>query len=210
MPLASDRRPVILHSAISAVHWKLVMRLLAIALLILLAFATASAQPELAPLPKPASLFPAVAEDDVWDKLPPRKNPPLPEWAKVLSGPLPKTTAKMLELDYLHREKNPLGPVLAARLRRIVASELGNKHGCMLLRRPALPRHNRPKPFLVQILLQQKLPRTASQGPHARGPRDHDKQVRGTAESTARRKSLRLFTPSPTPTSTTASCSHSA
>ena len=57
------------------------------------------------------------------------QNPPLPEWAKVLSGPLPKTTAKMLELDYLHREKNPLGPVLAARIRGVVADALGSTYG---------------------------------------------------------------------------------
>ena len=62
-------------------------------------------------------------------QLPPRKDPQLPEWAKVLAGPMPKTTAKMLELDYLHREKNPLGPILSARIRREVAKSLGSKYG---------------------------------------------------------------------------------
>ncbi len=66
---------------------------------------------------------------EAWAKLPPRKEPPLPEWAKVLAAPLPKTTAKMLELDYRHREKNPLGPMLAARIRLVVAHTLGSKYG---------------------------------------------------------------------------------
>jgi alkylhydroperoxidase family enzyme len=57
------------------------------------------------------------------------QNPPLPEWAKVLSGPLPKTTARMIELDYLHREKNPLGAVMAARIRGVVATALGSTYG---------------------------------------------------------------------------------
>jgi alkylhydroperoxidase family enzyme len=88
-----------------------------------------SAQPEPAPAPKPAGLFPAQAADKVWNMLPPQKNPPLPEWARVLSRSMPKTTAKMLELDYLHREKNPLGPVLAARIRGVVATALGSTYG---------------------------------------------------------------------------------
>src|SRR5262245_20534877 len=105
------------------------MRLFAVYSLVALALATASAQPEQAPVPKPASPFPATGNDDAWAALPARKNPPLPEWARVLAGPLPKTTAKMLELDYFHREKNPLGPVLAANIRRVVAKSLGSKYG---------------------------------------------------------------------------------
>ena len=80
------------------------------------------------PPPNPGR-FPAATDADAWAKLPPRKNPPLPEWARVLAGPLPKTTAKMLELDYLHREKNPLGPVLAAKLRGAAAVTLGSAYG---------------------------------------------------------------------------------
>ena len=34
----------------------------------------------------------------------------------MLAGPLPKTTARMLELDYLHGVENPLGAVLAAKI----------------------------------------------------------------------------------------------
>lgn len=89
----------------------------------------AAAQPPVAPPPKPSSPFPAMSDSDAWSKLPRQKNPQLPEWARVLAGTHPQTSAKMLELDYLHREKNPLGDVLAGRVRRVVAATLGNKYG---------------------------------------------------------------------------------
>jgi alkylhydroperoxidase family enzyme len=72
--------------------------------------------------------LPASSNEDAWTKLP-RENPPLPPWAKVLVGPLPKTTAKMLELDHLQRAKNPLGPELAGLLQWTVADALGSKFG---------------------------------------------------------------------------------
>jgi hypothetical protein len=87
----------------------------------------ASAQPE-KPAP-PKSPFPALPDEGAWNILPPQKTPALPEWARVLVGPLPKTTAKMLELDYLHRTKNPLGARFAARLRYTVATELQSEYG---------------------------------------------------------------------------------
>src|SRR5262245_61328521 len=86
------------------------------------------AWPTVARSDSPPGQFPATDNDAAWANLP-RDNPPLPPWAKVLVGPLPKTTAKMLELDYFHREKNPLGPVLAANIRRVVAKSLGSKYG---------------------------------------------------------------------------------
>lgn len=89
----------------------------------------ASAQPESIPPPRESKPFPALPADDAWGKLPPQAKPALPEWARVLAGPMPKTTAKMLELDYLHRVKNPLDPVLAARIRFTVAETLGSKYG---------------------------------------------------------------------------------
>lgn len=86
----------------------------------------ALAQPD---KPAPKVPFPVLPGDDAWSKLPPQKKPDLPEWARVLAGPLPKTTAKMLELDYLHRAKNPLGVLFAARLRLEVASALHSQYG---------------------------------------------------------------------------------
>ncbi len=87
----------------------------------------ASAQPD--PPAAPKAPFPVLPDGDAWDKLPPPKKPALPEWARTLAGPMPKTTAKLLELDYLHRAKNPLGPELSALLRREVAKALFCKCG---------------------------------------------------------------------------------
>lgn len=84
----------------------------------------ASAQPD-----KPKAPFPALPDSDAWANLPPPKPPVLPEWARTLAGPLPKTTAKMLELDYVQRARNPLGPELAALLRLEVAQALRCKYG---------------------------------------------------------------------------------
>ena len=74
---------------------------------------------------------PGRSDDDAWAKLPAKskKNPVLPAWARMLAGPLPKTTARMLELDYLHRAENPLGPALAAKIRWVVADALGCEYG---------------------------------------------------------------------------------
>lgn len=103
------------------------MRRFVIVLFALLALALiASAQPEKPAAPPP---FPALPDGEAWDKLPPPKKPVLPEWARVLAGPLPKTTAKLLELDYLHRTKNPLDPKLAAALRLTVAKSLDSEYG---------------------------------------------------------------------------------
>ena len=118
------------------------MRHFAIPLLALGAFAVAaSAQPAKPP-------FPALPDDDAWGQLPPQKKPVLPEWARVLAGPLPKTTAKLLELDYVHRAKNPLDPILAAMLRLEVAQALRCKYGEAVARADlelVLPDYLKPK-----------------------------------------------------------------
>lgn len=90
----------------------------------------ASGQPDKPPASK--SPFPALPEKEAWGKLPPTRKPELPEWARVLAGPLPKTTAKMLELDALHRTKSPLGSKLSARIRHEVAEALGSKYGAAI------------------------------------------------------------------------------
>lgn len=76
----------------------------------------------------PPPRFPITPDAEVWKRLP-REEPPLPAWARTLSGPLPKTTALMLELDHLQRAKNPLGPVLAAKIRWVVADALKCDYG---------------------------------------------------------------------------------
>ena len=67
----------------------------------------------------------APPKDDAaaWERLPRPEHPPLPAWAVKLSESLPKTTARMLELDSLHRAENPLGNVLAARVRLAASAE---------------------------------------------------------------------------------------
>jgi alkylhydroperoxidase family enzyme len=75
-------------------------------------------------LPKsPPPRFSAAETADAWALLP-RENPPLPAWALVLVKSLPRTTGSMLELDRLHRAENPLGPVLAAKLRWLAADAI--------------------------------------------------------------------------------------
>lgn len=61
-----------------------------------------------------------LSHASAWEHLP-RATPPLPTWARILVGSLPRTTALQLDLDYLHRVKNPLGPTLAGGLRWTVA-----------------------------------------------------------------------------------------
>jgi alkylhydroperoxidase family enzyme len=68
--------------------------------------------------------LPALTNAEAWTRLP-HEEPTLPAWARVLAGPLPQTTGGMLELDYLHRAGNPLGPVLAGKLRWVAAETLG-------------------------------------------------------------------------------------
>jgi alkylhydroperoxidase family enzyme len=76
----------------------------------------------------PPSRLPAASNDEAWKQLP-RKDPPLPSWARVLVRPLPQTTGTMLELDHLHRAKNPLDAALAAKLRWAAADALGCDYG---------------------------------------------------------------------------------
>ncbi len=74
-------------------------------------------------LPK-APRFEKLDTDAVWNRLPlrgPDQGKPLPDWARTLAGPLPATTAAMLELDRLHREANPLGASLSAKVRYAAA-----------------------------------------------------------------------------------------
>lgn len=64
--------------------------------------------------------FPSLDNAAVWSRMP-RKTPPLPAWARILSKPLPRATAAMLHLDLMHRAKNPLDDVLRGKLRWVAA-----------------------------------------------------------------------------------------
>jgi alkylhydroperoxidase family enzyme len=80
--------------------------------------ATAGSIPAAAP--PPAQRFDPLSNGEAWRMLP-REDPPLPAWARVLAGSLPRTTAHMIHLDHVHRVKNPLGPELRGKLRWVVA-----------------------------------------------------------------------------------------
>lgn len=68
--------------------------------------------------------FPRLSHDAAWTRLP-RQSPKLPNWARTLAESLPRTTAAMIELDHVHRAKNPLGPVVAGKLHWWAADALG-------------------------------------------------------------------------------------
>jgi alkylhydroperoxidase family enzyme len=71
-----------------------------------------------------AERVPVLDDDEARRKLPPMEqgaDKPLPVWARALAGPLPNTTAAMLRLDYLHRAKSPLDPVLRGKVRWVAA-----------------------------------------------------------------------------------------
>lgn len=68
----------------------------------------------------PGDRFPSLDNREAWQRLP-RPAPPLPVWARILVRSIPRATAGMLHLDWIHRTKNPLGPVLSAQLRWVAA-----------------------------------------------------------------------------------------
>src|SRR5262249_3630602 len=76
----------------------------------------------------PPPRFPTPTSEAAWQLLP-RVDPPLPAWARMLAPAMPRTTASMLELDALHRARNPRGAALAGRLRWIAADAIGCEYG---------------------------------------------------------------------------------
>lgn len=74
----------------------------------------------------------AKADDAVWKQLPEtvgEKAGRLPNWAKQFAGPLPRTTAAMLELDWIQRTKSPLDPKLRAKIRWAAARANRSAYG---------------------------------------------------------------------------------
>jgi alkylhydroperoxidase family enzyme len=68
--------------------------------------------------------FPLLSDEQAWKRLPSAEEgsgQPLPAWARALADALPRTTAAMLELDYLHRTHNPLEPALRGKMRWVAA-----------------------------------------------------------------------------------------
>lgn len=100
----------------------------ALVLLLALAAVGRAADPPTAPPPR-SGTFGVPASGDAWNRFPPPAKPELPEWARALSGPLPKTAARMLVQDHYHRATNPLGARLAADVRHEVADALNSPYG---------------------------------------------------------------------------------
>jgi len=65
-----------------------------------------------------------LTNEESWRRLPgaPKQMQPLPAWARAWAGPLPQTTARMLELDALHRTGNRLDPKLRSLARWTAAN----------------------------------------------------------------------------------------
>lgn len=72
--------------------------------------------------------LPILSNDVAWKRLPgaPASSQPLPAWARMLADPLPVSTARMLELDALHRT----GDRLDARLRALARWAAADANGC--------------------------------------------------------------------------------
>jgi alkylhydroperoxidase family enzyme len=69
-----------------------------------------------------------LTNEEAWKRLPdaPGTAPRLPAWARVLAGPMPITTARMIELDTLHRT----GERLDARLRALARWAAADANKC--------------------------------------------------------------------------------
>ncbi len=73
---------------------------------------------------KAGDLDARLSVEECWQCLPTKETDEgqrLPNWARITARPLPKTTAAMLELDWLHRTQNELGPILRAEMRWVAA-----------------------------------------------------------------------------------------
>ena len=71
------------------------------------------------------SRVPLLSDAAAWEKLPPATTgpgQPLPSWARMLAGNLPRSTAALLQLDLAQRTKSPIAPRLRAAMRWISAN----------------------------------------------------------------------------------------
>ena len=77
---------------------------------------------------EPEPRLPILSNEVAWKRLPgaPELPQPLPVWARILAGPMPLTTARMIELDALHRS----GDRLDARLRALARWAAADANGC--------------------------------------------------------------------------------
>jgi AhpD family alkylhydroperoxidase len=96
-------------------------------LISLLLLISACVFPSIATADTPRQGEPKVAtlsDEEAWRRLPPAERgagQPLPSWACALAGSIPRTTASLLRVDYVHRAKSPLDPKLRAEMRWVAA-----------------------------------------------------------------------------------------
>lgn len=67
---------------------------------------------------------PILSTQEAWSRLPKSvtgADQPLPSWARAVAVHLPRTAAAMLQVDFAHRTKSPIDPVLRAKMRWVVA-----------------------------------------------------------------------------------------
>jgi alkylhydroperoxidase family enzyme len=67
---------------------------------------------------------PLLDNKETWKRLPEAErgaDQALPVWTRALVDALPRTTAAMLELDYVHRARSPLDPKLRGKMRWVAA-----------------------------------------------------------------------------------------
>jgi alkylhydroperoxidase family enzyme len=72
----------------------------------------------------PVRAVPIMTSAEAWKKLPAPEQgsgQPLPAWGLALAGPLPRTTAAMLELDFMQRTQSPLDAKLRGKMRWVAA-----------------------------------------------------------------------------------------
>jgi alkylhydroperoxidase family enzyme/Ca2+-binding EF-hand superfamily protein/thiol-disulfide isomerase/thioredoxin len=65
-----------------------------------------------------------LSDEDAWKRLPSAvkgAGQPLPVWARMLAGDVPRTTAAFLQLDLAQRTRSPLDPKLRAAMRWVAA-----------------------------------------------------------------------------------------
>lgn len=93
------------------------------AVMLVASSAPAAAQAE--PLTRLRCRLPALDDAAAWQRLPKVEEEVtdrrLPVWAKVLAGPLPRTTAAMLELDHIYRTSDAFEPRLRMTMRWVAA-----------------------------------------------------------------------------------------
>ena len=74
--------------------------------------------------PREGGLAAPISNEEAWKRLPKAERgggQPLPVWARMLAGELPRSTAAFLQLDHAQRTKSPVDPKLRAGMRWVAA-----------------------------------------------------------------------------------------